>query len=325
MDLVRLGLERGRDAREALEVIAGLLETYGQGGSALAPNSSGYHNSFMIADPVDAWILETSGRRWAARRADLDALSNHITIGTDWDIGSRDLDTFARDEGWWPGRGRLDVAGAYRNRHVPGRISEGRLRRSKSLLASGRGSIDSASMRTALRDHEAGGIAPPRDATPDDERYFTLCMHSEPVGTTTASLVAALPTDRSVPWPVWVSFATPCTGIFVPVYLDGLIPLAFARGSEKENDPTESAWWAMHLLQEAASVDFARFTPALRGEWRALEEQIERERERVEAAARTAALAGERDESARLLSDFMAATSAWVIARANDLRAQISI
>ena len=44
---------------------------------------------------------------------------------------------------------------------------------------------DVEAMQGLLRDHHEGGEAPPAGATPDDERYFTLCMHSEPVGTTT--------------------------------------------------------------------------------------------------------------------------------------------
>ncbi len=105
MDLVRLGLERGRDAREALEVIATLIETHGQGGAALAPGAGGYHNSFLLADPAEAWILETSNRRWVARRAQLGAVSNHVTLGADWQISSRDLEPFARTRGWWRGAG----------------------------------------------------------------------------------------------------------------------------------------------------------------------------------------------------------------------------
>jgi hypothetical protein len=29
----------------------------------------------------------------------------------------------------------------------------------------------------------------------DDERFFAVCMHAEPVGTTTASVIARLPQD----------------------------------------------------------------------------------------------------------------------------------
>jgi dipeptidase len=69
MDLVRLGLERGRDAREALEVIATLIESYGQGGPATAPGEAGYHNSFLLADPEHAWILALRPPTAAGRRA----------------------------------------------------------------------------------------------------------------------------------------------------------------------------------------------------------------------------------------------------------------
>jgi secernin len=321
MDLVRLGLERGRDAREALEVIATLVETHGQGGNAFAPDAPGYHNSFVLADPQQAWLLETSNRRWVARRAQLASLSNHLCLRADWEIGSRDLEAFARAEGWWRGGGRLDVAAAYRDPRIPGRLSEGRLRRSRELLAAGRGRHDVASMQRILRDHLEGGSAWQPGATIEEERYFTLCAHSEPLHWTTASLVAALPADRSGPWPVWISFGTPCTGIFLPVYLDGVLPPALARGGPEPE--ADSAWWTFKRLQDAAAADPARLTPVLREGWADLEDEIEAERERVERGARQAFRLGERDRGAELVSDFMARSVEAALKRADELRSRI--
>ena len=66
MDLLRLGLERAASRREAVEVIVGLLETHGQGGSCSHEHPGfSYDNSYIVADPEGATVLETAGRHWA--------------------------------------------------------------------------------------------------------------------------------------------------------------------------------------------------------------------------------------------------------------------
>ncbi|MFX1308178.1 MAG: peptidase C69, partial [Promethearchaeota archaeon] len=50
MDLLRLGLERGKTARESMEIMIDLLEEYGQGGGCAYDDPSWlYHNSYIIA------------------------------------------------------------------------------------------------------------------------------------------------------------------------------------------------------------------------------------------------------------------------------------
>ncbi|KFM62463.1 Secernin-2, partial [Stegodyphus mimosarum] len=85
MDLVRLGLERSNSAKEAVEIISSLLEEHGQGGpcSDSIPDFT-YHNSFLIADSKEAWVLETAGNLWAAEHITSGCrnISNCLTIGT---------------------------------------------------------------------------------------------------------------------------------------------------------------------------------------------------------------------------------------------------
>jgi secernin len=321
MDLVRLALERGRSAREALEVIATLIEYYGQGGSADGPGTDGYHNGFLLADAEEAWILETSNRHWAARRARLDSCSNHYSLGDDWEIASRDFESFARGQGWWRNHGRVNVATAYRNRAVPASISEKRYQRSQQLLELGRGRHDVASFTRMLRDHGAGQTvwSPSGDAAQDF--CSTLCAHTDPISWTTASLVAELPTEAVQPWPVWVSFGTPCTGIFLPVYVTGVIPAALARGGE--HDDPDSAWWAFEHLDAAAALDSAHATPALRAGWAELEQRIEVERVRAEADACAEIASGQPQHAAEILTEFMDRSVAAAIERSRELLVQL--
>ena len=99
MDLLRLGLERSATAREAVSVITALLEKYGQGGNCGHLVPSYYHNSFMIADSREGFVLETVGREWLLEPVrDARAISNAYSISRDVSAVSRGLeDLLARD------------------------------------------------------------------------------------------------------------------------------------------------------------------------------------------------------------------------------------
>lgn len=84
MDLLRLALERAGSAPEAADVIVTLLERHGQSGPCSAEHPKfTYHNSFLIADPNGAIVVETAGRRWASETVAGAgrSISNGLTIG----------------------------------------------------------------------------------------------------------------------------------------------------------------------------------------------------------------------------------------------------
>ncbi|XP_048006207.1 secernin-3 [Leguminivora glycinivorella] len=110
MDLVRLGLERGNTAEDSIDVITSLLEKYGQGGPCSEHDDSlFYHNSFLIADPTQAWVLETSGNLWAAEKVlSYRNISNGLTITTKIDKMSDGLKEKAQELGLWDGQGEFN-------------------------------------------------------------------------------------------------------------------------------------------------------------------------------------------------------------------------
>ncbi|MBN2050146.1 MAG: C69 family dipeptidase, partial [Spirochaetales bacterium] len=86
MDILRLSLHSCSSAADALRFITGLIEEYGQGGNGSYKGTLRYHNSFLIKDPGEAFILETSGRHWVSRRVSGHAsISNAYTLSRDFD------------------------------------------------------------------------------------------------------------------------------------------------------------------------------------------------------------------------------------------------
>ena len=279
MDLLRLGLERGATARQALQVITSLLAQFGQGGSAAHAASWYYDNSFLIADPQEAWVLESASRHWVARRITRGsyAISNRPTIGSNFDLASDDLIGHAEARGWWPrGRRPFHFAEAYgdpAHSGLPGATC--RLQRSHAHLATGeQAALTAPAMMRLLRDHgphPTGGSAWLN--WPTGEEVTTVCMHGlGESGATAASMVAELVPDT--PPRAWVSMAPPCTGVFLPCWVDAGPP-AMLADAEGVGAP-ESPWWRYRRLWEAVacSPDPGAAVDRIRDAWQPLERHI---------------------------------------------------
>ncbi|XP_008111656.2 secernin-2 isoform X2 [Anolis carolinensis] len=186
MDLVRLGLERGSTAHEALQVITALLERYGQGGSCKEePTPFIYHNTFLLADRKEAWVLETAGRFWAAQRIREGALniSNQLSIGTEITAEHKDLRQHAQKQGWWSGKGEFSFREVFSLIHQPVRMEAAKARycAGQQLLRKHSGQITAETIMAILSDKSSG-----------------ICVDSEGFSTT-GSMVSILPQDPHLP------------------------------------------------------------------------------------------------------------------------------
>src|SRR4051812_34247336 len=89
IDLLRLILERAATRHEAVDLVAGLLSEFGQGGNCELRGNSHFDGSFIVSDQTGAVVLETAGREWAAREVQgFGSISNGYTIDADWDRSS---------------------------------------------------------------------------------------------------------------------------------------------------------------------------------------------------------------------------------------------
>jgi dipeptidase len=316
MDLVRLGLERAATAAQAVEVITSLVEHYGQGGSGYFDKDWPYHNSFLIVDGEEAYVLETSDRRWAVRRVETTAsMSNHLSIGSNWDALSPGTIEHAIENGWWSEREdrRFDFSSAYRDTSVaPDVISSGRHKRTCELLDQAGGRITIEFLMTALRDHY-DGLAHKPGRSPDDERYFSVCMHADPVGTTTASIVARLPKEKDEIIRCWASLGSPCVSVFLPYYIDGEVPEILSHGGEHAN--SDSPWWRFKELLTLVERNFERYGPLVRAYWDQWERDVRTKATEVESEALRSRRNGVPTTAAKLLTDFMAANVAETLKR----------
>lgn len=252
MDFQRVVLATCRTADDALEHLIELTERFPQGGPMQHRHRSHpYHSSFVLADATKAWVFETAGRFWAAKRVrGVATISNALTIQNDFDRVHKKAYDFARDRGWVDTSADFAFARAFSHRAI-------------SVLSG-------AEIRRACTERSLSGVQTygPRDfiraLTDHDEnepikglRGVSPCSHASWIPTrvtqqTTASLIVRLDEAGSTLWATGTS--SPCLSVFKPAPFDpALFPL---RPVADPRFDANELWWAHERLHRACLADY---------------------------------------------------------------------
>ena len=230
MDMVRLALQRSTSAESAVATIVDLLERHGQGGGCgLEDRSFSYHNSFLVADRDEAWVVETAGKLWATERvtAGVRSISNGLTI-----------ESFARQHA-----DRL---------------------RNKVVACATRSALTARSAATA--ETPLDWFALTRDHGPTGQPDYGLlagglgapCAHPGGLvanSQTTNSWVSHLSGAGDRHWSTGT--AAPCTSTFTPVTVDESWPVDIYGDEALASDRFDGSikWWRHEVLHRFVMAD----------------------------------------------------------------------
>ena len=322
MDLLRLALERAATAREGVEVIAALLERYGQNANASPLFDRRYENSFLLVDPHEIWLMETAGRQWAARQVhDWAAISNCYSIGTAYDLCSKNMERCAREHRWLAPDEPLNFAKAYTLPAVRQTAAVPRWRRLQKLISTFNGPLTPQDARQILRDHFEGEIIEPRWGG-SAGGFVSICMHA---ATWDASQTAASFLtwhDDQLGQVSWYAPSIPCCSVYIPVYWTGDVPEAMKLSSAVYY--ADSLWWRTERLSALISADEERFGPDARSALGKLESKLLHDAALAEQQARRLAAEGSLAQAQTVLAQCTAAAVDEMMALTGELADRIS-
>lgn len=273
MDLIRLALERSDSAQSALDCITGFLEEYGQDAcGGYKDRGFFYHNSFIIADPKEAFVLETADRHWAALRVKgFRSISNGLTIESEFDLSSRNLIDHAKKMGWIEAGEDFNFRKSYSDKFFT-HFSKCHARQAFSMKQ-GEAKSRALGARAAMEILRSHNLPDP-EFSPAKADMSSLCMHATGLLTpsqTTGSLVAELRADR--PSTFWFTgTAAPCISLFKPFFagdksLTGSWPIPGAR-------PDASLWWEHEKLHRLVLGNYQARTALFNGELHQLQDAL---------------------------------------------------
>ncbi|RUA08924.1 MAG: peptidase U34 [Flavobacteriia bacterium] len=244
MDLLRLALERTESAVQAKDLIVEYLEKYGQGGRAgYEDKEFSYHNSFLIADKKEAWVLETAGRFWAAKKVtDFYAISNGLTIGNDYDEIHPEAIEFAQKKGWI--KGEFHFAMAFSDfLFTTFSACKARRSRAEELLKHDRQKINLRSAIAHLRDHHDKQFSPSKPLLGN-----TICAHAGNSLTRNASQTVGSMIVH------FTATSAPCLSVFKPIDINS--GTFSDSGKPKEKYKKDFLWWKHEVLHREILKDY---------------------------------------------------------------------
>ena len=255
MDLLRLGLERADSAENAKQIIIDLLKLYGQGGvCGYVDKGMFYHNSFIIADKIEAFILETAGEFWVTKKVEkYYAISNGLTIGSDYDeIHPKAVD-YARKKGWV--KGDFHFTNAFSDfLYTTFSACKARQNRADKILKNNFKSINVPSAMAHLRDHNSIDFNPTNALLGK-----TICAHAgnsitRNASQTTSSMLVHLTKDKPT---IWITATSaPCISMFKPIWFENsVIPSLGENLGTYYNE--NSFWWNHELLHRQILKDYS--------------------------------------------------------------------
>ncbi|MCP4760707.1 MAG: peptidase U34 [archaeon] len=269
MDMIRLALQRKKTAKNALEYIIYLLDEYGQGGGCgYHHRGQKYHNSWILADPNEAYVLETAGIHWVWKQIEVNySISNILTIEDKFD-GISDgaianairngrctsQDDFSFKQCYLPRKLNMQKAtnwGAHgddrRNFHY-----------SKTCILADSKSASVEKFIEILRAHPS--LKGNNNYNPAEGSLEDICLHAATgllrPSQSTNSMVAELNKDLTSIWTT--AGSSPCVQIYKPLFLfsdqENEFPSSIQSGSEIFDE--NAVWWRNEILNRLIMRDY---------------------------------------------------------------------
>ena len=286
MDMLRLALERADSAKKAIEIIGGLLETYGTGGDPtvrIAP----FNSNYIIADANEAYKFESHQRSWAAKKLEKTGyISNCYSIQEDFDLISDGAISEAVAKGWIHEKQKFNPAKAWTIDDCVFAESEGFVRYARlNKLMNNREPLTVKKMMNNLRDHYDGAELGQTIFSPAAAKIPCICSHPGGVSgcASAASVVTVLRKDvpRELKYTYWGSMAPPCCSIFRPFYNIDWLPEDLGKADSEYNATDQ--WWRFIELERYISLNYEKFAPKVKKEFALMEDAFIEEADHIES------------------------------------------
>ena len=261
-DLLRLMLERAKTCDEALQVFGDALTTHGQGGNCELRGNSHFDSSYLVSDRNTAYVIETAGRDWVARKVEgVGAISNAMTIHADWQTACAPLRP--------NGDGKIDFQKVFEDEQKVGAVgARQRQKVAYEWLKAHEGKIGLRTMADLLRQHPAG-----YDPA-EGEVCTNICMHAGPhpnrLWQACGAMIMEAAPEGAMAW-VTASSGT-CVSIFKPAYFGAAMP---ETGPEPREIFTDgSLWWKHERLHRRAMAAFHTLGAEIRESFEKIEDEF---------------------------------------------------